>query len=101
MRRREEKESNKNSSKAGWLAAGLAMGAAAALLFKEFFKEKETPKQEEEKIQTTPTTEPKFYSETAEEFYGLICPITQEIMQDPVVTPEGLSYERWAILEWI
>lgn len=30
-----------------------------------------------------------------------ICPITQELMQDPVVTKYGQSYERSAILEWI
>lgn len=30
-----------------------------------------------------------------------ICPITQELMKDPVVTKYGQSYERAAILEWI
>jgi hypothetical protein len=26
-----------------------------------------------------------------------ICPITMELLQDPVVTSDGLTYERWAI----
>lgn len=30
-----------------------------------------------------------------------LCPITQEVMQDPVVASDGFSYERDAILKWI
>lgn len=30
-----------------------------------------------------------------------ICPITQEIMRDPVVDREGNSYEREAIMQWV
>ncbi len=30
-----------------------------------------------------------------------LCPITQEVMQDPVVASDGFSYERAAILQWI
>lgn len=30
-----------------------------------------------------------------------LCPITQEVMQDPVVASDGFSYERSAILQWI
>jgi hypothetical protein len=36
--------------------------------------------------------------EIPEEF---ICPITQELMTDPVVTRYGQSYERGSIVEWI
>jgi hypothetical protein len=32
---------------------------------------------------------------------GFICPLTQEIMSDPVIDPEGNSYERSAIEEWL
>lgn len=28
------------------------------------------------------------------------CPISLQFMQDPVVTEEGHSYERWAIEKW-
>jgi hypothetical protein len=30
-----------------------------------------------------------------------VCPITQEIMKDPVVTRTGMSFERSAIFEWL
>ncbi|GIQ81749.1 hypothetical protein KIPB_002759 [Kipferlia bialata] len=30
-----------------------------------------------------------------------LCPITLEAMRDPVVTPDGHSYERSAISEWL
>ena len=30
-----------------------------------------------------------------------ICPITAEIMTDPVTTQDGFTYEREAITEWL
>ena len=30
-----------------------------------------------------------------------VCPITAEIMTDPVSTADGFTYERTAILEWL
>lgn len=30
-----------------------------------------------------------------------ICPITSEMMSDPVSTSDGFTYEREAILEWL
>ncbi|KAA6372556.1 MAG: hypothetical protein EZS28_031918 [Streblomastix strix] len=38
-----------------------------------------------------------------EELYneGFICPITQEIMTDPVIAEDGNSYERQAIVDWL
>ena len=32
---------------------------------------------------------------------SMICPINQTIMNDPVVTPYGITYERSAIEEWL
>ncbi|KAA6399036.1 MAG: hypothetical protein EZS28_005436 [Streblomastix strix] len=32
---------------------------------------------------------------------GFICPITQEIMTDPVIAEDGNSYERQAIVDWL
>ena len=37
-------------------------------------------------------------NETATEY---ICPITQKIMEEPVITPYGTTYEKSAIIEWI
>lgn len=33
-------------------------------------------------------------------FRGIFCPITQDIMADPVVASDGHSYERKAIVRW-
>jgi len=32
---------------------------------------------------------------------SMMCPIQRQIMTDPVVDPEGFSYEREAILKWL
>ena len=35
-------------------------------------------------------------------YFGIpICPITQEPMVEPVIDPEGNSYEKSAIMEWV
>lgn len=48
------------------------------------------------------------YAQAATHFAGtgdfpveLICPITQTLMQDPVLTVQGNVYERAAITEWL
>jgi len=33
--------------------------------------------------------------------HAYICPITSSLMVDPVIDPEGNSYERSAITEWL
>ena len=38
--------------------------------------------------------------EEFDEDYG-ICPITQEYMENPVITPSGNYYEKKAIIDWI
>jgi hypothetical protein len=32
---------------------------------------------------------------------SFMCPLTQEVLRDPVVDPEGNSYERSAIESWL
>jgi hypothetical protein len=32
---------------------------------------------------------------------GFLCPLTMDIMYDPVLDPEGNTYERKAIMEWL
>ena len=32
---------------------------------------------------------------------SFLCPITHEVMVDPVIDPEGNSYEKHAIEDWI
>ena len=33
--------------------------------------------------------------------YGLACPLTQQLMRDPVVASDGYTYERAAIEDWM
>lgn len=40
-------------------------------------------------------------SDNDDENENLCCPITGEVMQNPVVTKAGISYEREAIIAWI
>ena len=44
---------------------------------------------------------PSEASEAAEVPDDYICPITAEIMTDPVTTADGFTYEREAITEWL
>lgn len=32
---------------------------------------------------------------------GCVCPITCELLFDPVILADGHTYERWAITEWL
>ena len=44
---------------------------------------------------------PSVFALTEEQLSGFLCPITGEIMQDPVITvSDGQSYERTAVAEW-
>ena len=71
----------------------------------------EKEKEEEEEFQKAIEESKKYYNnnnynnnnEKEEEFdeeYG-ICPITQEYMENPVITPSGNYYEKSAIIDWI
>ena len=44
---------------------------------------------------------PSEASEAAEVPDDYVCPITSEIMTDPVSTSDGFTYERAAITEWL
>ena len=44
---------------------------------------------------------PSEASEAAEVPDDYVCPITAEIMTDPVSTSDGFTYEREAITEWL
>ena len=44
---------------------------------------------------------PSEASEAVEVPDDYICPITAEIMTDPVTTADGFTYEREAITEWL
>ncbi len=90
-----------------------ALGIGGKLLY-DAYKDNETPNNEEdekekkkdniEKIQnlskvTTATTKDEEIDVDGKESF--ICPINQTIMEDPVITPYGTTYERSAILDWL
>jgi len=114
----EEKKQNNGFKKGLLTGIGAALGIAAlgigGKLLYDAYKDNETPNNEEdekekkkdniEKIQnlskvTTATTKDEEIDVDGKESF--ICPINQTIMEDPVITPYGTTYERSAILDWL
>ena len=52
--------------------------------------------EDEERARRPPSPPPK-----AKPPIEYLCPITRELMDDPVVLTDGFSYERVAIIEWV
>jgi STIP1 homology and U-box containing protein 1 len=108
--------SNRNSFKSSnsgsiWkLAGALALGAVAGFgVFKLLESNNKSKKKEESTSnneipsysKNTTTTNDIHTKETEESIESFLCPISQEIMTDPVVTPEGISYDKKSILQWL
>ena len=68
---------------------------------KEKKEEKKVENKEIKKIDTTTTSDDIDEEEIAEEIKSFVCPITNTIMEDPVITPHGISYEKSAIEAWL
>jgi len=111
----QNKHKEKSTSLFGTLlagAAGIAIGLGAKyladeLIFNNKIEEKVTDLQNKNKIEnkyhdinenieTTTTTENGF-----DEYESFLCPISQEIMSDPVITPKGITYDKKSILNWL
>jgi hypothetical protein len=62
--------------------------------------EKQPEKTQEKSEKQTEKTQEKQSDKVTipEEFF---CPITNEIMTDPVITPQGTSFEKSAIVDWL
>jgi hypothetical protein len=109
----------KTSSGSGFLTGllctlgGIAVGVGAKLLYdeikadtKQAIKNVDEKNNENEKTIANQSTQEEFnYPTTLScndiEYQSFVCPITQELMRDPVITPHGISFERNAILDWI
>eukprot|EP00357_Protocruzia_adherens_P028825 CAMPEP_0115007046 /NCGR_PEP_ID=MMETSP0216-20121206/20903_1 /TAXON_ID=223996 /ORGANISM="Protocruzia adherens, Strain Boccale" /LENGTH=172 /DNA_ID=CAMNT_0002373827 /DNA_START=38 /DNA_END=556 /DNA_ORIENTATION=+ len=95
----------------GLLTGGLVLGAGvfAGYQLSKAIKEKKTEKrmveQHEAQDNDLYPLSGKYADiknfDTADIPNGFVCPITQQIMRDPVMTPYGHTYEREAIEEWI
>ena len=57
-------------------------------------KEIKNPINSNNQIKNTDTD----YEEIVESF---LCPISLEIMKDPVITPDGISFDRESIVDWL
>ena len=64
----------------------------------EYFKEPSS----ESRVRQMRATNDSLEDTTDEANEGsFICPISQQIMKDPVITPHGITYERSSIESWI
>ena len=115
----EEKKGKGSFAKGLLTGLGAALGIAAlgigGKLLYDSLKDDKTPKEEENedekeevnnsnnnsnyyKINTTSTKDEEIDVDGRDSF---ICPINQTLMEDPVITPYGTTYERSAILNWL
>lgn len=116
---------SKSSTTSGLIGGliGVALGAIGGFFLYKFKdeimgdennKEKEVipsgkiinDKKEENKENNINTNESNYMktvtSNDSDSFEDMIsCPITCNIMNDPVITPHGISYEKKAIVDWL
>ena len=114
----EENEKNNGFKKGLLTGIGAALGIAAlgigGKLLYDAYKDNQTPDNKEDekeknkdniensqnlsKVTTVTTKDEEIDVDGKESF---VCPINQTIMEDPVITPYGTTYERSAILNWL
>ena len=98
---------------------GIAVGVGGTILAQEVLSEKSTPKPRSVKSATQrprvketarqvpkqtssvqiSTTAARNQDDDPKELY--CCPISGEIMEDPVITPSGITYDRKSIERWL
>jgi STIP1 family protein 1 len=90
--------------------AGAAIGVGSCLVYNELSKDKkaEEKKSKMNLVDVREQIKKKNEKSTPEqetlneaEYESFFCPISQEIMKDPVITPQGISFDRQSILEWL
>lgn len=109
-------------------AAGVAIGLGAKIFADEYIfnsdknkenlKEKKQTEKESNNQNENPDTNKNHYydinspysnskglnsktEDGIDEYDSFLCPIGQEIMVDPVITPKGITYERKNISNWL
>lgn len=79
--------------KANFESGELTLGTFRADYFKELAKEKHSENREAlNKLQD------EFKNDVSQ---SILCPLTQQILEDPVIASDGHTYERKAITEWL
>jgi hypothetical protein len=91
--------------------AGAAIGIGGSILYNKIKKEEndeekkrqfaleEIRQKKNKNNETDMTTQGETKNEA--EYESFFCPISQEIMNDPVITPQGISFDRQSILAWL
>ena len=108
----ERKEKSSSGLFAGIFCAiaGIAVGVGGKLLYDDLTStEKEEAKKREEALAQIRDDRKKEnkggatqgFNDIDGEYESFFCPISHEIMLDPVITPQGISYDRQFILDWL
>jgi len=89
---------------------GIAVGLGAKMLYDELSDTNAQPVKSKEIIGNSGSNDFKSRNELLNQttfssedvkYEAFVCPITQEIMEDPVITPQGMSFDRKAIIDWL
>ena len=96
---------------------GIAVGVGGTILAQEVLSEKSTPKPravnkttiQKKKVKEAPKQVPQKNNSPASTIIAnkddpvelYCCPISGEIMEDPVITPSGITYDRKSIERWL
>jgi hypothetical protein len=80
------------------IGAGVVIGALSAYFASGWF---DKPPSSAAKVPVLDPQGMQLSTPVDEEAEVFLCPITQELMEDPVVTPCGHCFERVAIVTWI
>jgi hypothetical protein len=87
--------------------AGIALGVAGKFVYDELTKDEREQSQTQEALQRKKAEKNENRKDNNNittdyvDIESFLCPISQEIMRDPVITPKGISFERKAILDWL
>lgn len=97
-----ERNHKKEESGSIWKSAGiLAIGAVIGAGIYSFFSNKNTNEEKEYSVSSTKTSNKIDYTTDDTTPESFLCPISQEIMSDPVSTPYGNSFDRKSIEDWL
>ena len=115
MSKKEDKDDKGGFTKGLLAGIGAALGIAAIgiggkLLYDKYIENKTPDEEIEQKkenlensnnLDTTNSISTNIEDPDLEGKDSFICPINQTLMNDPVITPYGTTYERSAILNWL
>ncbi len=96
--------------------AGIAIGVGGKMIYDEVVKDEQEEQRKREmalsrsqyekdnnnkEVKENMITRVDSITDSDVEYESFFCPISQEIMKDPVITPGGVSYDRKSICDWL